>query len=178
MTIYDVLKRDHRQIRELTRRLQNSSKSTYLRHDLLEELRTTLLAHSRAEEKVLYDTLKEIAGTDDLALESYEEHSVNEALLRELELVNPADERWQAKLHVFIENLEHHVVEEENETFASARQVLAPEEAVMMGQAYESLVRQLGEGSLLQSAIESVAQFMPARFSQRFTDLTKKVVRN
>lgn len=176
MLIYDALKKDHEVMKQLLKQMHDSSDGAVnRRRDLLEKLHDLLIPHARAEEKVLYDTLKEIEGTEDIALEGYEEHSTVESVLRELNNVDPSDPRWMAKLEVLKENLEHHVEEEENEMFERARQVLAPEEAEMMAEAFKSLKESVQNGSILQGALETVAQYMPARFASRFTDITRRL---
>lgn len=176
MLIYETLKRDHELMRDILHRMEESSEGAiHRRHDLLERLHDELIPHSRAEEKVLYDTLKEIDGTHELTLEFYEEHSTAESVLRELRNINPSDERWLAKLGVLKETLDHHIDEEETRLFAMARQVLAPEEAEMMAEAFRHLKKEVKNGSLLQGALEAVASSMPARFARRFTDLSRRL---
>lgn len=176
MQIYDVLKKDHQVVLELLQQAEETSeKATKRRQELLGRVRDELIPHVRAEEKVLYDTLKGINGTEEIALTAYEEHHAAELTLRELEFMNPSDERWPAKLKVLKESLERHIEEEEGEMFDQARQVLAPEEAQMMAEAFKTLKAEVSEGSIVQTALEKVAQFMPARFSQRFADMTRRI---
>ena len=60
---------------------------------------------------------------DDI-LESYEEHHVVDLLCIELTSMSPDDERFDAKVAVLIENVRHHVEEEENEWFPKVREGL------------------------------------------------------
>lgn len=176
MLIYDILKKDHQVVLDLLKRMEESSENAIkLRMDLLGRFRNELIPHTRAEEKVLYDTLKEINETEDIALEAYEEHHAVELILRELEAIEPSDERWKAKLNVLKENLEHHIEEEEGEMFDYAQQVLAPEEAEMMAEAFKNLKADVSEGSIVQSALEKIAEFMPARFAHRFSDFSRRI---
>lgn len=176
MLIYDALKKDHEVLKNLLQQMEDTSEGAVnRRRDLLQRLYDELVPHARAEEKVLYDTLKEIEGTEDIALEGYEEHSTVESLLRELQNMDPSDARWAAKLTVLKENLQHHLREEEDEMFSLARQVLAHEEAEMMTEAFQNLKKKVENGSIMQNALETVAQFMPARFAQRFSDVSKRL---
>jgi hemerythrin-like domain-containing protein len=176
MLIYDVLKKDHEGLKNLLQQLDESTSAAIKkRRDLLERVRDEWVPHARAEEKVLYDTLKEISGTEDLALEAYEEHSTAESILRELELMDPGDDRWHAKLNVLKDTVEHHISEEESEIFDAAQQVLAEEEAEMMAEAFTNLKEQVRNGSVLQTALAAVAQYMPARFASRFTDISRRI---
>ena len=51
--------------------------------------------------------------TEDVALESLEEHHIVKWVLSELEKMDPKDERFDAKVTVLMENVRHHVEEEE-----------------------------------------------------------------
>ncbi|MGI8816455.1 MAG: hypothetical protein ACR2G2_14585 [Pseudonocardia sp.] len=63
---------------------------------------------------------------DDLlsVLESYEEHHVADVLCTELAVMDADNERFDAKVTVLIENVTHHIEEEEQEWFP---QVIASE---------------------------------------------------
>src|SRR4026208_2501863 len=56
-----------------------------------------------------------------MVLEGYEEPHVADVITRELRDVMPDDERWAAKFKVLKESLEHHIKEEERNTFRPAR---------------------------------------------------------
>lgn len=176
MPIYEFLKKDHEVVKQLLEQLLESSpNATKRRRDLLQRLHDEIIPHMRAEEKVLYDPLKDISGMEDAVLDAYEEHINVESILRELETMDPSIDRWSAKVKVLKESLENHIKEEEEELFNSARQVLASDEAEMMGEAFKKLKAEVKEGSILQSTLEKVAQFMPARFSQRFADFARRL---
>jgi len=57
-------------------------------------------------------------------LESYEEHHVADVLVLELAAMEPDDERFTAKTTVLIENVRHHIEEEEQEWFPQVREGL------------------------------------------------------
>ena len=67
------------------------------------------------------DLLPEV---EDDILESYEEHHVADVLVLELSMMKPDDERFTAKTTVLIENVEHHMDEEEEEWFPKVREGL------------------------------------------------------
>ena len=62
--------------------------------------------------------------TGDIALESLEEHHIVKWVLSELDGMEPTDERFDAKVTVLIENVRHHVDEEETEYFPKVRDEL------------------------------------------------------
>ncbi|HEU0154869.1 MAG TPA: hemerythrin domain-containing protein [Stellaceae bacterium] len=124
MTIYDELKKDHDDVKEMLGRIeQMSPRASTSKERLFEQLKAAMTAHSRAEEKVLYDAMKPEETTHDDALEGYEEHHVVDLLMREIARLAPTDEKWTAKFTVLKENIEHHIQEEEGEFFAKARKI-------------------------------------------------------
>jgi hypothetical protein len=87
---------------------------------------------------VLYPWCREyIEGADDDVLEALEEHHVVKWLLWELEDLNAKDERFDAKVTVMMENVRHHVKEEEDELFSDLRDVATPAELRELGEALE-----------------------------------------
>jgi hypothetical protein len=66
-----------------------------------------------------------VPGTEDITLESLEEHHIVKWVLSELAGLDPRDERFDPKVTVLIENVRHHVVEEEKELFPKLRSELS-----------------------------------------------------
>ena len=64
---------------------------------------------------------------EDDVLESYEEHHVADVLVMELAAMEPDDERFDAKTTVLIENVAHHIDEEEQDWFPKVRDGLGPQ---------------------------------------------------
>ena len=71
-------------------------------------------------------------------LESYEEHHVADVLVLELSTMKPDNERFTAKTTVLIENVEHHMEEEEGEMFKQARAVFDRSELEDLGERMEA----------------------------------------
>ena len=68
-------------------------------------------------------------------LEAIEEHHVVKVLLRELEDLDAAHERFDAKVTVLMENVRHHVKEEEQELFPEVRDAIGRSELLELGAA-------------------------------------------
>ena len=62
---------------------------------------------------------------EDDVLESYEEHHVADVLVMELAAMDRSDERFEAKATVLIENVTHHIDEEEQDWFPKVREGLS-----------------------------------------------------
>jgi hemerythrin-like domain-containing protein len=123
VNLISVLTTDHRNVDDLFKRFEaadpgDTAELAHLRDLILEQL----AIHAEIEEETLYPALRDVA-TDDV-LEALEEHHAVKATLAELERMSPTAERFRAKMTVLIENVRHHVEEEEGEggLFAVARE--------------------------------------------------------
>ena len=79
-----------------------------------------------------------VPDAEDIVLESLEEHHIVKWVLSELDGMDPADERFDAKVTVLIENVRHHVEEEEQEFFPKVRAELDRKRWRSVGQAMET----------------------------------------
>jgi hemerythrin superfamily protein len=115
-----LLAKDHEEAKALAKQMHETA-SAARRTALLGKLKPALTAHSRAEEKVVYDALLRVRANDDsheLGDEGYVEHSLVDELLSTLAKTRSSTERWKATAKVLHELLEHHIEEEETDIFA------------------------------------------------------------
>src|SRR5205814_1885008 len=77
-------------------------------------------------------------GAEDNVLESLEEHHIVKWVLSELERMQPTEERFEAKVTVLIENVRHHVKEEEGELFPKLRRALNRSQLDELGDALDT----------------------------------------
>ena len=81
--------------------------------------------HAAVEEQLFYPVVRAtVPGTEHVTLESLEEHNIVKWVLSDLDSMSPEDERFDAKVTVLIENVRHHVEEEESEYFPKVRDEL------------------------------------------------------
>jgi hemerythrin-like domain-containing protein len=120
-----LLKEDHREVEDLFTRFERAGDGAHKqKRKLVDQMIEALSRHASIEERVLYPWAREyIEDEDDTVLEALEEHHVVKWLLWELEDLDPADERFDAKVTVMAENVRHHVKEEEQELFSDLRDV-------------------------------------------------------
>jgi hypothetical protein len=78
--------------------------------------------HTTLEEEIFYPAVREVESkkAEDAVDEALEEHHVVKLVLAELPSVDPSDDRFEAKMTVLSELIEHHVEEEETEMFKLA----------------------------------------------------------
>jgi len=128
MNAFELLKHDHKTVADIFEKLEpTTERAIKTRHELFAQLKEELEIHTHIEETIFYPVLKKEAETRDITLEGFEEHHVVKILLEELTTTPVDTEQWTAKLKVLQENVEHHVEEEEDEMFVSARKVLSKE---------------------------------------------------
>ena len=90
--------------------------------------------HTYIENEVMYPRVRELLPElEDDVLESYEEHHVADVLVMELAAMEPDAERFVPKMTVLIENVTHHMEEEEQEWFPKVREGLGRKQLQELG---------------------------------------------
>lgn len=168
MTIYEALSSDHLRVLGLIRRLE-TEKSPSGRQQLIKQIRDDLIPHSRAEEAVLYNVLKDMDEARDLVSHGYQEHIMAETVLRGLQVTEAVAVKWETGVRKLHDDLAHHIAEEEGDIYAAAKQVFSKEDAESLGKAFMELKPKLGAG-LISSQVELMANLMPKQFRKRFVD--------
>ena len=101
-----------------------------------------LTTHAYIEETLLYPTARAaVPETGEHVLESVEEHHVVAWILSELARTDPTDERFDAKMSVLMENVRHHVKEEEDEWFPQVRKAIGRKDLRDLGEKLEAAKR-------------------------------------
>lgn len=136
-----LLTTQHDRFRELFDEFEGlSGRPSQRKHDLVREMITELVKHAEIEEQVFYPAVREeVDGADDDVEEDLEEHHVAELLLAELDHLSPDADRYDAKVTVLIENVRHHMEEEEEELFPKVREQLSEERRRELGAAMEKM---------------------------------------
>jgi hemerythrin-like domain-containing protein len=118
-----LLKQDHKEIRALFREFENAGeRATKRKERLVERILEALTVHTYIENECMYPEVRKLLpDLEDDVLESFEEHHVADVLCMELATMGPDDERFDAKTTVLIENVSHHMDEEEEDWFPKVR---------------------------------------------------------
>jgi len=140
MKATDLLKKQHRQVKALFKKVENTENAN-ARRQLMEQIAEELKMHTRIEEEIFYPAVREIGSSkaEEMIDESLEEHHVVDLVLAELPRVDPEDERFEAKMTVLSELVEHHVEEEEGEMFPMAEKKLGKERISELGMEMEQM---------------------------------------
>jgi hemerythrin-like domain-containing protein len=123
----EMLTRDYQQVKELFHQYEAAGDRAYQKKKgIAAAVCTALAIHTTLEEELFYPAMKRKTDQDgkDLVAEAMEEHHVVTTLMDELKGLDPKDERYDAKFKVLMENVEHHIEEEEGEMFPEAEEVL------------------------------------------------------
>src|SRR6478752_9512236 len=121
-----LLKADHQEIREQFRRFTAAGENAAAaKGKIVDKIIELLTVHTFIENEVMYPEVRKLLpDLEDDILESYEEHHVVDLLCIELTGMQPEDERFDAKVTVLIENVKHHIDEEEHDWFPKVREGL------------------------------------------------------
>jgi hemerythrin superfamily protein len=130
-----LLKEDHQRMRRLFREFERAGDRAYATKDrIAARILQELTVHTYIENECMYPQTRELMpDLEDDILESYEEHHVADVLTMELSTMKAKDERFTAKMTVLIENVEHHMGEEEDEWFPKVRAELGRKRLQEMG---------------------------------------------
>lgn len=120
-TIADAIKLITDEHREMERLFERMRKEPKRRGELLPQVAAMFIAHSRAEEEKVYPAVAEQAGARGEAHHGAEEHAEAEALLHELERMDPSGKEFERKFATFVEAVDHHVMDEEREVLPALR---------------------------------------------------------
>jgi hemerythrin superfamily protein len=131
-----LLKDDHKKVEALFKQFEKAedgAHQTKLR--IVQQIIEELTAHAFVEEEIFYPEARAaVPETSDHVLESVEEHHLVVWMLSELQGLDPTDETFDAKVTVLMENVRHHVDEEEHDWFPKVRKAMGRNRLVELGE--------------------------------------------
>jgi hemerythrin superfamily protein len=157
-----LLKDDHKEIRKLFRDFRQAGENAHARKgELVKKMIELLTVHTYIENEIMYPEVRKLVpDIEDDILESYEEHHVADVLAMELFVMKPEHDHFDAKTTVLIENVEHHIEEEEGEWFPKVREALGRNELSDLGarmlEAKQKAPRSPAQPSALKKALDAV----------------------
>ncbi|MGZ4436300.1 MAG: hemerythrin domain-containing protein [Nocardioidaceae bacterium] len=157
-----LLREDHKEIRKVFKEFQaagENAKTTKQR--LVDRMIELLTVHTYIENEVMYPKVREeLPDLEGDVLESYEEHHVADVLVVELAAMDADDERFTAKTTVLIENVTHHMDEEEQDWFPAVRAGLGHKRLQELGDellaAKERAPRRPSQPSALKKTVDAI----------------------
>ena len=122
MNAIELLKSDHKTVDRLFQKVKADQEGE--KHaELFEQIKAELEVHTHIEETIFYPRLKQEEELKDIVLEGVEEHHQAKIFLRELSNLKEDSEKFEPKLKVLMEDITHHVQEEEGEMFPKVEEL-------------------------------------------------------
>lgn len=157
-----ILKNDHKTIKKLFKQFQDAGDdATQAKGRIVARIIEELTVHTYLENECMYPEVRKLLpDLEDDVLESYEEHHVADVLCAELHAMKPGDERFDAKTTVLIENVTHHIDEEEKDWFPQVREGLGRKQlqelGARMNEMREKAPRSPSQPSALKKAVDAI----------------------
>ncbi|MDA1316378.1 MAG: hemerythrin domain-containing protein [Acidobacteria bacterium] len=123
-----MLKEDHKKVKGLFKEYRDAGPTAHkTKEGIAQKAMHELMVHSQIEEEIFYPAAKAASGKESkhMVAEAVEEHHVVDVLMEEIKTLDPQDERFDAKFIVLMENVEHHIEEEEDELFPEVEDAIA-----------------------------------------------------
>lgn len=121
MNAIKLLKADHDKVSLLFQKVKASEDKDHL--ELFKQIKQELEVHTHIEETIFYPKMKEEKKLKDLVFEGVEEHHQIKIFLREIADLSEMSEKFEPKLKVLMEDVTHHVQEEEGEMFPKIEEI-------------------------------------------------------
>lgn len=137
MNAIELLKADHDVVDKLFQQVKATDESEHAA--LFEEINAELEVHTHIEEVIFYPAVLEDGDEElqDLTKEAIEEHRQAKMFLRELSALAEDSDKFEPKLKVLMEDIEHHVMEEEGEMFKMVEEQFDSETLEELGERME-----------------------------------------
>lgn len=116
-----LLRADHRLVDSLFKEYE-SSRSNTKKKALIEQICQELVVHAQIEEEIFYPQVQEALNDTELVPEARVEHETLTHLISQLDVGEPGDEEFDAKVKVLSEYVKHHVKEEQQEIFPKVKE--------------------------------------------------------
>jgi hemerythrin superfamily protein len=115
-----LLEGDHREVDGYFDQYE-ALKDDTAKKKLADKICLALKVHTQVEEELFYPPARQKTGDGDLLDEAVVEHMGAKTLIAEIESMRPGQNLYDAKVKVLVEQVRHHVKEEEEELFAEVR---------------------------------------------------------
>ena len=124
VTIYDLLKQDHKDVKKLFKQIVDEN---LYQDNIYLQIKKALEVHMAGEEKLLYSRLENNSETRQRVLESYEEHDIGKKVINDIDS-SAGDDAKLAKVKVLSEAIDQHIKQEEGDLFKKAKKVLSSDD--------------------------------------------------
>lgn len=140
--VIEVLEHDHREVEEMFQQLESlrgatSEEDRQRRKKITEDVTIELVRHSVAEEVLVYPKVEHQVSKEEVE-HARKEHAEAEETLAKLEKIDSDDPKFDDEVAELINEIRHHIEDEEGEMFAHMRQSIDPDELLKLGERVEA----------------------------------------
>ncbi len=160
MDAIDLLVRQHREMEAAMKQVLEAGDDSQTKA-LFEKVGDQLTTHLTSEEEVFYPAVK-AKRTEDILLESLEEHLSLKRLLADLLLLGPSEKTFEPKFKVLKEQAEHHHKEEEEHLFPKVKKILDGAQRESLGKEMMALQKKLDrQGEPREAVLDQIDAAAP-----------------
>ena len=116
-----VLRDAHRKVEELFRKFNETDDAQEIKR-IVDSVCNNLNVHSAIEEEIFYPAVRQELQLNERIDESLEEHQTAKELIDGLQRIRPDDPDYEQKFAVLVENVSHHIQQEETQLFPKVEQ--------------------------------------------------------
>ena len=140
--VIEVLEHDHREVEQMFGELESlrgasTEKAKSRRKAVTEQVAIELVRHSVAEEVLVYPHVEDKVSAEETD-HARKEHAQAEETLQRLEKLDADDPAFDDELATLMEEIRHHIEDEEGQMFAQMRQVIDADELRKLGARVEA----------------------------------------
>lgn len=147
MNAIELLKRDHDEVDKLIEQFKADEEGEHT--ELAEQISALLAAHTHIEETIFYPRMLDEGDEElkNMVEEGLEEHRQVKMFMTEIRNLADQSEKLNPKLKVMIEDVEHHVQEEEGEMFPMVKEQFDEDTLNALGTEMEAGKQRFMKGS-------------------------------
>jgi hemerythrin-like domain-containing protein len=176
--VIEILEHDHREVEEMFGELEKlrgatTDEARSRRKELTEQVTIELVRHSVAEEVIVYPKVEDKVSAEE-AEHAREEHAQAEETLQRLEKLDADDPAFDDELATLMEEIRHHIEDEEGEMFAHMREVISADELRSLGsrvEAFKKVAPTRPHPNVPNEAVPRATVGAPASMFDRMRDL-------
>ncbi|GAA5113778.1 hemerythrin domain-containing protein [Haloechinothrix salitolerans] len=136
--LVSVIVNDHRAVEQAFSELESGAGDAEYRHNLTDHVIAELVRHSIAEEQFMYPAVRRyLDGGEQIADKEIEEHGEAEKIMKQLESADATDEKFDQLLRQLIQDVRHHVEDEENNLLPKLQHACTADELRDLGSKVE-----------------------------------------
>lgn len=154
LNVFDCLKEDHESLKGVLAQLLSSEVEVGRKRAIFKRFLPLFSSHTFAEEQTVFQHGLLEDNLRPMARQGLEEHELSEILLERIRLAVD-DEQWLARVKVFCGSLEHHLQEEEKETFPAMEVAFSAEQKNELGRRYLDIRNRHQLGPVIQLPIKA-----------------------